>query len=209
MTDVELLDQHRNGSESAFTDLVRRHLGWVYGLARLRLRDSHQADDVAQAVFILLHRKAPRFAGDGSLIAWLHKTAWYVTETAARSEQRRRARETEAAKIRPTVDSPQPAEWQELAPLLDHLIDELSKSDREIILLRYYRELSIEELAGRLVDSAKSKFPGDWKSNFQDNAMNVISTDGKPPSVADLKLRTLDTKEVVTITVWVPSPQRN
>jgi RNA polymerase sigma factor (sigma-70 family) len=150
MTDVELLNQHRNGSDSAFTDLVRRHLGWVYGLARRRLRDSHQADDVAQAVFILLHSKAPHFAGDGSLIAWLHKTAWYVTETAARGEQRRRVRETEAAKIRPSVDSLEPKEWQELAPLLDRLIDELSKSDREIILLRYYRELSIEELAAQI-----------------------------------------------------------
>ncbi len=150
MTDVELLNQHRNGSDSAFTDLVRRHLGWVYGLARRRLRDSHQADDVAQAVFILLHSKAPHFAGDGSLIAWLHKTAWYVTETAARGEQRRRVRETEAAKIRPSIDSPEPKEWQELAPLLDRLIDGLSKSDREIILLRYYRELSIEELAAQI-----------------------------------------------------------
>jgi RNA polymerase sigma factor (sigma-70 family) len=147
MTDVELLNQHRNGSDSAFTDLVRRHLGWVYGLARRRLRDSHQADDVAQAVFILLHNKAPHFAGDGSLIAWLHKTAWYVSETAARGEQRRRTRETEAAKIRPTADSPQSDEWQELAPLLDRLIDELSKSDREIILLRYYRDFSTDELA--------------------------------------------------------------
>lgn len=66
-----------------------------------------------------------------------------------------------------------------------------------------------ETSAKQLADSAKSKFSDDWKNNFQDNAISVISTDGKPPSVADLKLRTLDTNEVVKITVWVPSPSRN
>lgn len=150
MTDVELLKQHRGGSDSAFTDLVRRHLGWVYGLARRRLRDAHLADDVAQAVFILLHRKSPQFSGDGSLIAWLHKTAWYVSETAAREQKRRQVRETEAAKIRPTESLPEAGEWEELAPLLDRLIDQLSRSDREIILLRYFREISVDELATQI-----------------------------------------------------------
>src|SRR5262245_38966171 len=53
MTDVELLENHRaGGDERAFAELVRRHLGWVYGVARRSLsgRDAHLAEDVAQAV---------------------------------------------------------------------------------------------------------------------------------------------------------------
>src|SRR5580698_7956671 len=101
MTDVELLAQHRNGSQSAFADLVRRHLDWVYGVARRRVRDAHLADDVAQAVFILLHRKAPEFAADGAMISWLYRTACYASETAARSERRRAGRETQYAAEKP------------------------------------------------------------------------------------------------------------
>src|SRR2546421_6663410 len=87
MTDVELLEKHRGGCDEAFADLVRRHLGWVYGMARRRLRDSQLAEDVAQAVFILLHRKAPRFAAGGAMGNWLHKTAWYATENAAPNQR--------------------------------------------------------------------------------------------------------------------------
>jgi hypothetical protein len=58
----------------------------VYGVARRRLRDAHLAEDVTQAVFILLHRKAPKFTADGALIAWLHRAARYASENAARGE---------------------------------------------------------------------------------------------------------------------------
>jgi RNA polymerase sigma factor (sigma-70 family) len=152
MTDVELLEQHRGGSDSAFADLVRRHLGWVCGLARRRLRDAHLAEDVAQAVFVLLHRKAPRFAADRAMITWLHKTAWYASETAARSERRRHHRETEAAAQRP--DSTGPADWQQLAPLLDQLVERLARPDREAILLHYYRDMSFADVGAQLGTTA-------------------------------------------------------
>src|SRR5688572_28384882 len=103
-SDIELLEQHRHGAGggggAAIADLVRRHVGWIHGLARRRLRDTAIADDVAQAVFVLLHRKSPRFSSDRSLVAWLHRAAWYATEVAARQERRRQHHETEAAMIR-------------------------------------------------------------------------------------------------------------
>jgi RNA polymerase sigma factor (sigma-70 family) len=157
MTDVELLSQHRKGSESAFADLVRRHLDWVYSLARRRLRDAHLAEDVAQAVFVLLHRKAPQFAGDGAMINWLYRTAWYTSESAARSQRRRVSHETKYAIERPeAIDPAQPPEWKELAPVLDKLIGQLSSSDREAILLRYYRDLSPAEIAQEIGTTAEA-----------------------------------------------------
>jgi RNA polymerase sigma factor (sigma-70 family) len=151
MTDVELLNQHRNGSEAAFADLVRRHLAWVYGLARRRLGDAHLAEDVAQAVFVLLHRKSPRFAADRAMMSWLYKTASYASDSAARGERRRQHRESKVAMSRPEATAPQePAEWQQLAPLLDELIGRLPRADREAILLRYYRDLSFAEIAEQI-----------------------------------------------------------
>lgn len=161
MTDIELLNQHRNGSDSAFADLVRRHLAWIYGVARRRLNDSHLAEDVAQAVFVLLHRKSPQFTADRAMMSWLYKTACYASESAARTERRRQNRESKVAMSRPESTEPaQTPQWQELAPMLDQLIGRLSRPDREAILLRYYRDLSFAEVAeqiGATPDAARKR----------------------------------------------------
>jgi len=147
MTDIELLNQHRSGDQVAFAELVRRHLGWVYGVARRVVRDSHLAEDVAQAVFVLLHRKAPRFPADSAMMSWMHKTARYAAANANRTERRRLARETEMAKRQPDQTD---NEWEELAPMLDELVGRLSRSDREAILLRYYRDFTFPEIAAEI-----------------------------------------------------------
>jgi DNA-directed RNA polymerase specialized sigma24 family protein len=41
-------------SESAFAELAARHLNWVYSSASRMLGDSHETEDVTQAVFLLL-----------------------------------------------------------------------------------------------------------------------------------------------------------
>jgi RNA polymerase sigma factor (sigma-70 family) len=161
MTDVELLEQHRGGDESAFADLVRRHVGWVHGVARRRLNDPHLAEDVAQAVFVLLHRKAPRFSADSAMIGWLHKTAWYATETVARTERRRRVRETEAVVLRDRAAAGEERQsvdlqWEQLAPALDQLIERLNRADREALLLRYYRDMSFAEVAEQTGTTAEA-----------------------------------------------------
>jgi Sigma-70 region 2 len=74
--DFELLQRFmRQGEESAFADVVRRHLDLVFGTALRKVEDPGAAQEVAQNVFIVLARKAWRFAPEDSLPAWLHKTA--------------------------------------------------------------------------------------------------------------------------------------
>jgi RNA polymerase sigma factor (sigma-70 family) len=157
VNDVELLEHHRNGDEQAFAELVRRHIGWVFGVARRRVGDAHLAEDVAQAVFVLLHRKLPKFPSDAAMMSWLHRTARYATDVAVRSEKRRRRHETEAAMMHAQSIDPDPnSEWAELAPLLDELIGRLNRTDREAVLLRYFRGMSFAEVGDALGSSEEA-----------------------------------------------------
>jgi RNA polymerase sigma-70 factor (ECF subfamily) len=62
-------------SEQAFGELVRRHAGFVLATCRRRLRDGHDAEDAAQAVFLVLARRPPARSGPSVQAGWLYKTA--------------------------------------------------------------------------------------------------------------------------------------
>ena len=91
----ELLNDYvKNGSETAFRDLVGQYINFVYSTAlRLVGGDTLLAQDVAQTVFINLARKAPTLSTHVSLGGWLHEHTFHVATKAFRAEGRRRARE--------------------------------------------------------------------------------------------------------------------
>src|ERR1043165_6824979 len=83
-------------SEPAFTALVKRHIGLVHAAAMRQVGDSHLAEEIAHAVFILLARKAPSLGSKTVLSAWLYRTARYAAANASRARSRRQHREQEA-----------------------------------------------------------------------------------------------------------------
>src|SRR4051812_20461964 len=87
------------GSPDAFSQLVKSHINLVYAAARRQLRNSTTADDVTQAVFLLLARKAKSLPRDVVLGGWLLNTTRYVCQNARRIEARRRTHETRAAQM--------------------------------------------------------------------------------------------------------------
>src|SRR6185436_10082157 len=99
LTDQQLLARvrARGGEERvALEELVRRHLAFVYATARRHARgaDPHLADDVTQAVFIVLVRKAGSIREDTVLPAWLYTVTRNVVSAARRGERRRTIHET-------------------------------------------------------------------------------------------------------------------
>lgn len=146
-TDRELLDAWASSrSNRHFTELVRRYLGLVRGIA-LRQTGADHADDVAQLTFAILARKAPDLTDIRSLGAWLHRVAVLQCRSAVRRQIRERRDLHAAMEHARSNDARDPL--AEALPYLDDAIGSLKDSDRELIHLRYSEGLTFPEVARR------------------------------------------------------------
>ncbi len=149
-TDSELLrDYIERRSESAFAELVNRHVALVYSVALRVVVDAHLAEDVTQTTFTILAREARHLAGRALLSSWLHRTASNQAAKLVRGEMRRRAREQEAYAMQ-TVPTESDSDWKRIAPMLDAALNKLAEADRAVILLRYFERKSAKEIGGAL-----------------------------------------------------------
>ena len=125
--DTELLRQYtRFGSEDAFAALVSRHLNLVYSVALRQTRDVAMAQEITQAVFTVLARKAAALDGKTILSGWLCRTARNVAANALTIQRRRQRREQEAY-MQSLSNEPNADEtWAQIAPLLDAALGQLA-----------------------------------------------------------------------------------
>jgi RNA polymerase sigma factor (sigma-70 family) len=137
----------REGEESAFADLVRRHQDLVFATALRKVEDSGVAQEVTQNVFAALARKAWQFGPDDSLPAWLHKAALLESMSWLRGELSRRRRVQTAIELGTTMNPPEnQAAFQALIPLLDEGLLSLREKDRTALLLRFCEGQSLREV---------------------------------------------------------------
>src|SRR5438552_16599938 len=97
VNDIELLREYASRkSEQAFASLVSRYVNMVYSVALRHVRQPDQAEEITQAVFIILAKKSTSLPRDTVLPGWLYKTARLTAANYLRSEIRRTHREQEA-----------------------------------------------------------------------------------------------------------------
>ncbi|HTL59119.1 MAG TPA: sigma-70 family RNA polymerase sigma factor [Candidatus Limnocylindrales bacterium] len=146
----------RDHCESSFSELVHRHIDLVYSTALRVLRDANLAQDVTQRVFLTLARHSAKLQERVSLTGWLHETSRNLAINTVRSEERRRRREQEAASMKHLDANDSEILWQQLAPLLDEALAQLSVVERDVLLWRYFERRTAGQIGERLGLSAEA-----------------------------------------------------
>jgi RNA polymerase sigma factor (sigma-70 family) len=152
-TDRQLLGRFAaERDEDAFAELVRRHAPMVLGVARRVLHDAHDAEDVSQAVFLVLARKAASVRWRDSVGGWLFPVVYRLALKVRGGRERRRAREVQAdpeAAVTPSAER-----TLELREVLDEELGRLPDHYRNVLVLCYLEGRSQKEAAEQLGLSA-------------------------------------------------------
>ncbi len=149
--DIALLREFAGqNSETAFAELVRRRINLVYSVALRFTCNSGDAEDVTQAVFVILARKAAGLPDRTVLSGWLYETTRFTAMRLLRTQTRRRMHEQEASVQTILEQSADDTLWQQLKPLLEAAMSRLGAADRTLLALRYYENKTGAEAAAIL-----------------------------------------------------------
>ncbi len=148
--DMELVREFaRQNSNEVFAALVSRHINLVYSVAIRQVRDPHLAEEVTQAVFVILARKAASLGPKTILSGWLCRTARNVGANALTIQRRRQRREQEAY-VQSLCNEPEPDIWGQIAPLLDAAMSQLGEKDHDAVVLRFFDGKDLKDVGAAL-----------------------------------------------------------
>jgi RNA polymerase sigma-70 factor, ECF subfamily len=154
--DAELIARAAGGDVSAFQTLVERHRSMVYRIAYQFAGNHHDAEDIAQEVFIKIYRSLDRFRHDAQLTSWMYRIAM----NACIDHSRRRSgmaapfgEEAEQRMLNTPEDRPGPeasAYAGELGQVLEHEIRRLPNGQRIVFVMRHHQGMKLCEIADAL-----------------------------------------------------------
>jgi RNA polymerase sigma factor (sigma-70 family) len=156
-TDQQLLERFLSQhSEDSFAALVERHGPMVLGVCRRVLHHTHDAEDVFQATFLVLARRASSIRKQESVGSFLHGVAYHLAGK-LKAKAVRRARYERGAGTPPTADPAEEITWRELRTVLDAELQNLPEQYRSPLILCHLEGKTQDE-AARQLGWSKSTF---------------------------------------------------
>ena len=155
MEDTLLIAHAAGGDRAAFQTLVERHRPMVYRVAYQYAGNHHDADDIAQDVFIKVYQSLARFRHDAQFTSWLYRIAMNACIDHQRRQHiaRRGADDPEVALQAAFAPEPGPeavAAGSELGVMLAAAVGALPPRQRAIFVMRHYEGLKLHEIASAL-----------------------------------------------------------
>ncbi len=151
LTDSQLLDRFlRARDEAAFASLVQRHAAMVLAVARKVLHDTHDCEDVFQATFLVLAKRASAIRRRRVLGGWLYQVAFRLALKAKDHKIRRQIRERQVAEMIQATDDSRPIECDELPDVLAQELSRLPEKYRAPLVLHYLEGRTKNETACQL-----------------------------------------------------------
>jgi RNA polymerase sigma factor (sigma-70 family) len=151
LDDMALLREYAaSRSDAAFAELVARQVNFVHSAALRQVRDPNLAEEITQAVFVILAQKAGKISDKTVLAGWLFNTTRFAALAQMRAEAKRRQREQEAHMQTELESSAADEFWGQVSPLLDEALAALREKDRQALLLRFFENKSMAEVGTAL-----------------------------------------------------------
>ena len=140
ISDEALMLEFQGGSHPAFEQLFARYRGALYGFFRRRLNGDQRAEDLTQETFVAVIRASAQYEPRALFRTYLYGIAMNLLA----AERRKRAKDSP-----PGQDAPEPAtrEAPDSVLWIRQAMEKLDESEREILMLREYEQLSYAEIA--------------------------------------------------------------
>ncbi len=149
--DDELIERVRAGDETAFRELIDKHIDRVQTLVASMLRNRFEVDDVVQDVFFKVYRKLDRFQGRSAFFTWLYRVAFNT----ATDHLKRKKRVAETSlddlagldAVAPCASAIRQLRNKELRVQMADAVASLPEKYRNILVLREYEGCTYDEIA--------------------------------------------------------------
>lgn len=165
LSDLELVEEVRNGRREAYTVLMRRYQEKIYWVARRIVGSHDDAEDVAQEAFVKAYLALGEFRGESKFYTWLYRIALNLSLNAVRKRQVVSYLHQSSELLRRILPLPErPDEVVELHEIEERLfaaVAQLPEKQKTVFVMRYFDEMTYAEISGILKTSV-----GGLKANY-------------------------------------------
>ncbi len=158
--DIELVEECKLGSRKAFNQLMLKYQNKVFSIAMRMLKNTDEAQDAAQDVFLAVYRSIKKFRGDSKLKTWIYRIVINTCINRLKSKKRKQQApldnqnemlieksQEEGKTPQATIDNPLKAlERKNLREIIEKEIAKLPEENRVIIIMRDVEGLSYEQI---------------------------------------------------------------